>query len=224
MSSAPPTPRARNCRIWRGDSRAGGDPVIVDVGTRPATIPPDIPRSRGRGRRRPGPAEPDDRGRAVAAMAQAFAGLRRARNDIAGIIGIGGGGGTSIVTAGMRELPLGLPKLMVSTLASGDVSPYVGVSDIVMMPSITDMAGLNRISRVILHNAAAGDRRHGGSCRQPTGRASRRIGLTMFGVTTPASRRSSSVWASATTAWSSTRPAPAAARWRSWPTAACCRA
>ena len=76
------------------------------------------------------------------------------RDDIAGIIGIGGGGGTSIVTAGMRELPLGLPKIMVSTLASGDVSPYVGVSDIVMMPSITDMAGLNRISRVVLANAA----------------------------------------------------------------------
>ena len=55
----------------------------------------------------------------------------------------------------MRELPLGLPKVMVSTLASGDVAPYVDVSDIVMMPSITDFAGLNRLSRVILHNAAA---------------------------------------------------------------------
>ena len=55
----------------------------------------------------------------------------------------------------MRELPLGLPKIMVSTLAAGDVSPYVGVSDIVMMPAITDMAGLNRISRAILGNAAS---------------------------------------------------------------------
>ena len=87
-------------------------------------------------------------------MAAAFSRFIAGRDDVAGIIGIGGGGGTSIVTAGMRELPLGLPKIMVSTLASGDVSPYVGVSDIVMMPSITDMAGLNRISRVILHNAA----------------------------------------------------------------------
>ncbi|MGO8078218.1 Tm-1-like ATP-binding domain-containing protein, partial [Rhizobium leguminosarum] len=57
----------------------------------------------------------------------------------AGVIGIGGGGGTSIITAGIRQLPLGLPKIMVSTLASGDVSPYVDVSDIVMMPSVTNM-------------------------------------------------------------------------------------
>ncbi|MGO7515547.1 Tm-1-like ATP-binding domain-containing protein, partial [Rhizobium ruizarguesonis] len=61
---------------------------------------------------------------------------------------------TSIITAGMRQLPLGLPKIMVSTLASCDVAPYVDVSDIVIMPSVTDMAGLNRLSRVILHNAA----------------------------------------------------------------------
>ena len=77
-----------------------------------------------------------------------------ARSDIAGVIGIGGGGGTSIVTAGMRALPVGLPKLMVSTLAAGDVSQFVGASDITMMYSVTDVAGLNRISRVVLGNAA----------------------------------------------------------------------
>ena len=69
-------------------------------------------------------------------------------------LAIGGGGGTSIVTAGMRALPLGLPKLMVTTLASGNTAPYVGLSDIVMVPAITDFAGLNRISRVVLTNAA----------------------------------------------------------------------
>ena len=63
-------------------------------------------------------------------MAEAFAAFVRTRGDIAAIVGIGGGGGTSIVTAGMRALPFGVPKLMVSTLASGDVGPYVGVADI----------------------------------------------------------------------------------------------
>ena len=76
----------------------------------------------------------DDRGTAVAAMAIAFARFAQSRTDIAGMIGIGGGGGTSIITSGMRALPLGLPKIMVSTLASGDTSPYVDVSDIIMMP------------------------------------------------------------------------------------------
>ncbi|TIT07367.1 MAG: UPF0261 family protein, partial [Mesorhizobium sp.] len=96
----------------------------------------------------------------------------------------GGGGGTSIVTSGMRALPLGLPKIMVSTLASGDTAPYVDVSDIVMMPSVTDMAGLNRLSRVVLHNAAQAI---SGMAAKPApasdGKPS--LGLTMFGVTTP---------------------------------------
>src|SRR5204863_7324241 len=73
---------------------------------------------------------------------------------IDGVISLGGGGGTAIATAGMRALPLGFPKLMVSTLASGNTAQYVGVKDIVMMPSIVDVAGLNRISRTILTRAA----------------------------------------------------------------------
>ena len=76
------------------------------------------------------------------------------REDIGGVIGIGGGGGTSIITAGLRRLPVGLPKIMVSTLAAGDVKPFVGASDITMMYSVTDVSGLNRISRVVLGNAA----------------------------------------------------------------------
>ena len=71
-----------------------------------------------------------------------------------GIISIGGSGGTSLATPAMRQLPLGVPKVMVSTMASGDVSPYVGTSDIVMIPSVVDAEGLNDISKVIFSNAA----------------------------------------------------------------------
>ena len=73
---------------------------------------------------------------------------------IAGVISLGGGGGTAIGTAAMRALPIGFPKVMVSTLASGNTAQYVGVKDIVMFPSIVDVAGLNRISRQILTRAA----------------------------------------------------------------------
>jgi uncharacterized protein (UPF0261 family) len=126
---------------------AGGDPLIVDVGTRAPTITPDIP----------APAIPatDDRGTAVTAMAEALAAWLPTRTDLGAVIGIGGGGGTAIVTAAMRTLPFGTPKLMVSTLASGDVGPYVGVSDITMMHPVADIAGLNRITRTVLAQAAA---------------------------------------------------------------------
>ena len=133
----------------------GGDPVIVDVGTRTAAIQPDVKAAEVAAHGADGILTLQDRGEAVGAMAEAFATFLPARADIAAVIGIGGSGGTAIVTAGMRALPIGVPKLMVSTLASGDTAPYVGVTDIVMMPSITDLAGLNRISRVILAQAAA---------------------------------------------------------------------
>jgi uncharacterized protein (UPF0261 family) len=173
--------------LTRRIATLGAEPVLVDVGTREAGVRPDIASAEVAAH---GPPETSaaidsgDRGSAVAAMAEAFACFIRTRTDISGIIGIGGGGGTSIVTAGLRELPLGLPKIMVSTLASGDVAPYVGVSDIVMMPSVTDLAGLNRISRTILANAAQAI--VGMSASQPeTGDSRPAIGLTMFGVTTP---------------------------------------
>src|SRR6185503_16599493 len=98
-----------------------------------------------------------DRGEAVAAMSQgAPIVLSRLAMEkkIDGVISLGGGGGTAIATAAMRALPIGFPKLMVSTLASGNTSQYVGVKDIVMFPSIVDVAGLNRISRQILSRAA----------------------------------------------------------------------
>ena len=166
----------------------GHVPLVVDVGTHPSTVPVDI------AAREVATHAPDgldavlnetDRGRAVQAMAAAYERFVLTRDDIAAVIGIGGSGGTSIVTAGMRALPIGLPKLMVSTLASGDVAPYVGVSDIVMMPSITDLAGLNRISRIVLQHAARAIVAMAGAPEvAESGKPA--IGLTMFGVTTPA--------------------------------------
>jgi len=98
-----------------------------------------------------------DRGEAVQAMSKG-APIVLARlveeKKIDGVISLGGGGGTAISTAAMRALPIGFPKLMVSTLASGNTAQYVGVKDIVMFPSIVDVAGLNRISRQILTRAA----------------------------------------------------------------------
>jgi uncharacterized protein (UPF0261 family) len=158
----------------------------VDVGTRGETMPVDVSAEEVAGHHPDGGGAVlgiDDRGAAVAAMAVAFTRFVQSRSDISGMIGIGGGGGTSIVTSGMRTLPLGLPKIMVSTLASGDTAPYVDVSDIVMMPSVTDMAGLNRLSCVVLHNAAqAISGMAAKPAPPPDGKPS--IGLTMFGVTT----------------------------------------
>ncbi|RWP42310.1 MAG: UPF0261 family protein [Mesorhizobium sp.] len=159
----------------------------IDVGTRNATVPVDVSAEEVAGHHPGGSSAvlgSDDRGTSVAAMAIAFTRFAQSRTDISGMIGIGGGGGTSIITSGMRALPLGLPKIMVSTLASGDTAPYVDVSDIVMMPSVTDMAGLNRLSRVVLHNAAQAIAAMAAKpAPPPDGKPS--IGLTMFGVTTP---------------------------------------
>lgn len=102
-----------------------------------------------------------------------------------GIISIGGSGGTALATPAMRQLPLGVPKVMVSTMASGDVSPYVGTSDIVMIPSVVDAEGLNDISKVIFSNAANAvvgmvqNRKEIESDGKPL------LAATMFGVTTP---------------------------------------
>ncbi|HWC84405.1 MAG TPA: Tm-1-like ATP-binding domain-containing protein [Pseudonocardiaceae bacterium] len=128
-----------------------------------------------------------DRGSAVAAMAEAFRRYLPTAPDLAGVIGLGGSGGTALITPGMRALPVGLPKIMVSTVASGDVSGYVEGSDIAMLHSVTDVAGLNRISRQVLGNAAHA---LAGACARPVPVTDDRpaIGLTMFGVTTPCVR------------------------------------
>lgn len=126
-----------------------------------------------------------DRGKAVAAMSQALVEFIRSRPDVDGIIGAGGSGGTALIAPAMRALPIGIPKVLVSTVASGNVASYVGPTDISMMYSVTDVSGLNRISRVVLANAAhsiAGmvlNRVGAIADERPA------IGLTMFGVTTP---------------------------------------
>lgn len=127
----------------------------------------------------------DDRGSAVTGMAIAFERFMLGRRDVGGLISAGGSGGTTLATQAMRALPVGCPKVMVSTMASGDTRPYVGPSDICMMYSITDVSGINRISEKVLANAAhalAGMIAHPPPAETATKPA---IGLTMFGVTTP---------------------------------------
>jgi uncharacterized protein (UPF0261 family)/ABC-type branched-subunit amino acid transport system ATPase component len=128
-----------------------------------------------------------DRGESVGAMAAAFERFIVTRRDLGGIISAGGSGGTSLATPAMQRLPVGVPKMMVSTVASGDVRRYVGPTDICMMYAVTDVQGLNRISERVLGNAAhalAGMIAHArrGATRGETKPA---LGLTMFGVTTP---------------------------------------
>ena len=139
----------------------GHKPLLIDVGTGgPATVQPDITREQvaaSAGIDLAALMAKKDRGECVVAMtkaAPACVAKLAAEGRIDGIISLGGGGGTAIGTAAMRALPLGFPKLMVSTLAAGNVSPYLGTKDITMMPSIADVAGLNRLSRVIFTRAA----------------------------------------------------------------------
>lgn len=125
-----------------------------------------------------------DRGKAVAAMGEALSGFLLSRPDVAGVLGLGGGGNTSIVTAAMRALPVGVPKLMVSTLASGMTAPYVGSTDITMMYSVTDVAGLNAISRKVIGNAAHAMAGMVLNAIPAVKDDKPSVGLTMFGVTT----------------------------------------
>lgn len=126
-----------------------------------------------------------DRGAAIAAMTDALERFVKAQHDLGGLLGLGGSGGTAMITRAMRALPIGVPKVMVSTMASGNVASYVGACDITMMYSVTDVAGLNRISRCVLGNAAhalAGMMLH---TLPHEDRERPSLGLTMFGVTTP---------------------------------------
>ena len=130
----------------------GCDTLVVDMGVLgPPAIEPDLSRQTvvgTVGERIEALAAGGDRGRAVAAMTR---GVERilpelhAQGRFDGVIGIGGSAGTTMATAGMRALPMGVPKLMVSTIAGGDVAPFVGSKDITMVPSIVDISGLNRI-------------------------------------------------------------------------------
>jgi uncharacterized protein (UPF0261 family) len=158
----------------------------------------------------------EDRGRAVAAMADALAHWLADRDDIGAVLGLGGSGNTALVTAAMRALPVGVPKLMVSTVASGNVAAYVGPNDIAMMYSVTDVAGLNAISRKVIGNAAHAAA--GMAKWTPPTAASDRpgVGMTMFGVTTECVTPRG-LLEPTTRSMSSTPPAPAASRWRSSP-------
>lgn len=166
---------------------------LIDVSTSQKLSAADVPPHQIAAYHRRGPngVFSQDRGEAVSAMADAFEAWVRHQSGIAGIISAGGSGGTSIVTPAMRALPVGVPKVMISTVASGDVKQYVGPADIMMMYSVTDVQGLNSISRQVLTNGAnalAGmvqarveARRRG---EQSSGSDLPAIGLTMFGVTT----------------------------------------
>ncbi|MGT2439317.1 Tm-1-like ATP-binding domain-containing protein [Bradyrhizobium betae] len=134
-----------------------------------------------------------DRGVAITAMADAFANWIKRQGSIAGVISAGGSGAASLVAPGMRTLPIGVPKLIISSVASGDVRPYVGPADITMMYSVTDVQGLNSISRAVLSNGAnaiAGMVKarldQGATKKRAAGTGLPSIGVTMFGVTTPA--------------------------------------
>jgi uncharacterized protein (UPF0261 family)/ABC-type branched-subunit amino acid transport system ATPase component len=160
------------------DLSTSGRPSPADVG------PQEVARCHPRGA---SAVFTGDRGAAVSEMARAFERFILTRRDIGGIISAGGSGGTALATPAMRALPVGVPKMMVSTVASGDVRRYVGPSDICMMYSVTDVQGINRISEQVLSNAAHA---LAGMIAYRSREKERRetkpaIGLTMFGLTTP---------------------------------------
>lgn len=167
--------------------KAGAKAVLVDVGTKGSSSAADVPSSDVAKHHPDGPGAvlgKDDRGAAVSAMAVALTHYLAGRNDIGAVLGLGGSGNTALVTQAMRTLPIGTPKLMVSTVASANVAAYVGPNDIAMMYSVVDVAGLNAISRKVIGNAAhavAGMALHpvAASTNDKPG-----IGMTMFGVTT----------------------------------------
>jgi len=168
----------------------GAQVLVADVGTGgpPHGCEPDIAREEVARAAGLDLGALTDRGEAVAAMSGAAAALARRLHEegrIDGVLAAGGSGNTAIATHAMQALPVGVPKLMVSTVAAGDTRDYVGGSDVTLMASVTDVAGLNSISRQILVNAAAA---MAGMVLAPPveARESRPlVGATMFGVTTP---------------------------------------
>jgi len=171
-----------------------GIPVrTVDLSTSGKASSADVPALHVASLHPQGPAAvmSGDRGGSVAAMAEAFARWIEREPRIGGIVSAGGSGGTTLATAGMRVLPVGIPKVMVSTVAASDVAKYVGGSDIMMLHSVADVQGLNSITEQVLTNAA--NAIAGMAAQLPTGEeieAKRKLarpalGITMFGVTTP---------------------------------------
>jgi uncharacterized protein (UPF0261 family) len=171
---------------------SGVESLVVDVGVLgPPAFLPDVPREQvftAAGTSLTELQEAADRGQAVTRAAQGAARVveqLHAAGLVEGVFGLGGSAGTTIGAAAMRALPYGIPKLLVSTLASGQVQPYVGVRDVCMMHSVTDLCGLNRFTRQILSNAA-GAMAGMVKAKLPAASADRPLlTATMFGVTTP---------------------------------------
>src|SRR6266853_837355 len=129
-----------------------------------------------------------DRGQAVSVMADAAAIVVKglfAEGRCDGVLAAGGSGNTAIATKAMRALPVGVPKLMVSTMAAGNTRDYIGASDIALMASVTDVAGINSISGRILANAAAAMAGMVNAPQLELGKQRPLVAATMFGVTTP---------------------------------------
>jgi uncharacterized protein (UPF0261 family) len=178
-------------------NRAGVPTLVIDAGVlHPPAFAPDIAREEvyaAAGTSLAAVRQAADRGKAIEAAARGVARLAQdllAQGKLDGVLALGGSAGTTIGTAAMRALPFGVPKLMVSTLAGGQVRPYVGVRDVVMMPSVVDISGLNRISRTVLTNAAGAMigmvRGQGSGVRsQESAEDKPLLTATMFGVTTP---------------------------------------
>lgn len=183
---------------WMADRirEHGAEVIVVDTGVREpegfaGAI--DVPADEVAGGRLEQLRDGNDRGAAVTAMGEGAADalgrlLEAGRLD--GVLALGGSGGSSIAARAVRDLPVGLPKLIVSTMASGDVSPYVGASDVTLMYSVVDIAGINQISRAVLGNAAAGiaamAKAYHDRAAESVPDDRPLIGASMFGVTTPA--------------------------------------
>jgi uncharacterized protein (UPF0261 family) len=170
--------------------QAGVTPLLVDVGTQgPPRTTPDVSRTEVATATGLDLTGVTDRGTAVQAMCEAVPlVVRRLYEEgrCQGVLAAGGSGGTSIATAAMRALPVGVPKLVVSTMASGDTSAYVDVSDVTLMPAVTDVAGLNSVSARVLANAAAAMAGMVTTAPPDLGESRPVVAATMFGVTTPA--------------------------------------
>jgi len=172
---------------------AGVEVLVVDAGVlEPPGFPPDITRQEvaaAAGADFEALVAARDRGAAITAMASgAEAVVRRLHEEgrLDGALALGGTGGTSIATRAFRALPLGVPKLVVSTAASGNTADYIRETDLILMPSVTDIAGLNRISTRILANAAAAVAGMVTAAPLPAAAAGRpMVAASMFGVTTP---------------------------------------
>lgn len=179
--------------------RAGAQTHVIDVGVFEPRGPSDVIDTAAEEVARLGGAEVHELrrgGESGQARAQALDVMTRgltvvlqrllAEGRYQAVVGVGGSSGTNVVTGAMRALPAGVPKLVVSTMASGDVSPYVDTRDVCLMYSIVDIAGLNRISRQVLENAAhaaAGMALHRGTGAR--GKQRPLVAISMFGVTTP---------------------------------------